>query len=208
MDTDQQNADEAAVAAALVQRISTGDRSAEAELVERYEIRLRYVLLRQMAGYPDDVDDIVQNALMTVIVRLREQPIDDSTRLGGFIYGVARNLQRANVRQRARHQGDDDARVVNLADESARPDRLLAGEQTTHMVRRLLAELGRSRGSERDREVLIRLYILQQDRQQVCRDLDISGDHLRRVVHRAKRRLKALLLERQGSEALGEQSDA
>jgi len=208
MDARERELEEADFAIQLVRRISEGDRAAEAELVQRYGDRLRYVLERQMAQYPHDVDDVVQEALTAAILRLRAEGIDDPARLGGFIYGIAKNLRLARLRDHVRHDSDALPEILaNIPDDRTRPDRLLAGSETTRIVRQLLAELGNSRGSGRDREVLLRLYVRQQGREEVCDALGIDPDHLRRVVHRAKQRLKALLIESVSRDALGKVAD-
>lgn len=208
MESKQRELEEFEIATDLVNRIGVGDPAAETELVQRYEERLRYVMLRQMAHYPHDVDDVVQSALSTAILRLREQGIADPARLGGFIYGIAKNLRRATLRDHGRHEGNEDPDLITrLPDDQPGPEHVAAGQETTRIVRQLLAELGQSVGRERDREVLIRLYVYQQSRDEICEDLDIPKDHLRRVVHRAKRRLKVLLLESEQLEALGLKTD-
>ncbi len=196
MDTTQDDLEEAVVAADLVGRIRGGDPAAEHDLVRRYGERLRYVLQRQMAAYPQDVDDVIQETLTITIERLRGEGIQDAARLGGFIYGIAKNMRSTKLREHVRHDGDVDPDVIGeLPDDQIAPDRIVAGGETVQLVRRLLAELGNARGRERDREVLIRLYIRQQSREEICNALGIAPEHLRRVTHRAKRRLKLLLLD-------------
>ena len=199
VDPKQESLEEPEIATDLVRRIGEGDRSAESELVDRYQQRIRFVLLRQMPRHRHDVDDVLQNTLETVLMRLRKRGIDDPSRLGGFIYGIAKNLRLSNLRDHDKHDRDTDPELLaTLPDKTTRdPEQLVAGNETTQMVRQLLDELGKSKGRPRDREVLIRLYINQQDRQEICRELGIAPAHLRRVVHRAKQRLKALMLERQ-----------
>ncbi len=205
---EQRELEEADIATDLVRRVRAGDAGAETALVQRYGDRLRHVLQRQMTQYPHDVDDIVQEALTTAILRLRDEGIDDPARLGGFIYGVARNLRLARFREHSRHDGDVDPEVIaRIADDQVSPDGIAADGETSRVVRQLLAELGTNRGRERDREVLLRLYLDQQSREEVCEALDIEPDHLRRVVHRAKQRLKALLIESIDRGALGQLSD-
>lgn len=180
--------DEAVTATALVRRILGGDKSAETELVQRYQERLRHVLLNQMANR-DDVEDVMQTTFSAVIVRLREREIDEPARLGGFIYGVAKNIRLANWGKETKHQHEPELEFAH--DESPGPEQQISSMDTTRIVRQLLGELG----EERDRQILIRLYVHEQDKETVCRELNIDGSHLRRVLYRAKRRLQALFLE-------------
>lgn len=197
MDAQQRELEESEIANNLVRRIRDGDTAAETKLVERYGERLRFVLARQMAQFPHDVDDIVQESLATALLRLRDESIDDPARLGGFIYGIARNLRLAKIRDHARHDGTADPETLDeIPSDQVRPDEVVANDETTLIMRRVLAELGTVVGEERDREVLLRLFIHEQDKEEICRALKIDDpDHLRKVVYRAKARLKKLLLE-------------
>jgi RNA polymerase sigma-70 factor (ECF subfamily) len=185
----EQAREEVEFATALVSRIGEGDRAAETALVRRYQDRLRHVLLNQMANR-DDVEDVLQNTFITVIVTLRERAIDDPGRLGGYIYGVAKNIRRAYVRDKAKHQHEPELEAL-LRDESPGPEQQASSTETTRIVRQLTSELG----EERDRQVLNRLYVLEQDKQVICDELGIDRAHLRRVLHRAKRRLEVLFRE-------------
>jgi len=188
MEEGGEDRDEAITATDLVRRIQGGDKSAETELVERYQERLRHVLLNQMANR-DDVEDVMQTTFSVVIVKLRERGIDEPARLGGFIYGVAKNIRLANWSEQTKHQHEPELEFVN--DESPGPEQQISSMDTTRIVRQLLGELG----EERDRQILIRIYVYEQDKELVCRELNIDQSHLRKVLYRAKRRLQALFVE-------------
>jgi RNA polymerase sigma-70 factor, ECF subfamily len=55
------------------------------------------------------------------------------------------------------------------------------------MVRRLLQEM-----SERDRQILYRFYIAEEDKDRICADLQLSSLHFNRVLHRARERYRDL----------------
>ncbi|MCP4664535.1 MAG: hypothetical protein GY856_54820 [bacterium] len=46
--------------------------------------------------------------------------------------------------------------------------------------------------TERDREVLSRFYLAEEDKEQICCDLGLAGEHFKRVLFRARRRFKKL----------------
>jgi RNA polymerase sigma-70 factor (ECF subfamily) len=48
----------------------------------------------------------------------------------------------------------------------------------------------------RDREILVRVYLHDQDKDRVCRELGISEEHYKRVLHRARARFAELLQRR------------
>jgi RNA polymerase sigma-70 factor (ECF subfamily) len=51
----------------------------------------------------------------------------------------------------------------------------------------------RGMGGARDREVLLRFYLRDEDGETICRDLDLTPQQLARVLHRARGRLRKLL---------------
>ncbi len=63
------------------------------------------------------------------------------------------------------------------------------------MVRQVLTELK----NDRDREILSRYYIADQDKDVICRDLQLSGLHFNRVLFRARQRYKELFEKWQGT---------
>jgi DNA-directed RNA polymerase specialized sigma24 family protein len=52
---------------------------------------------------------------------------------------------------------------------------------------------------ERDRELLIRFYVHDQDKQKICRELGLKSLHFNRVLFRAKNRFRKLLEESAGA---------
>ncbi|HEY2591447.1 MAG TPA: hypothetical protein VGI35_07635, partial [Steroidobacteraceae bacterium] len=51
----------------------------------------------------------------------------------------------------------------------------------------------REMGSERDRGVLVRFYLEEDDKETICRDLQLTPLQFDKVLHRARRRLRTLL---------------
>lgn len=182
--------DEAAVAADLVRRISAGDASAEGELVERYSRGL-LSLLRRLA--PELADDLHQEVFRIVLERLRKRALDEPAGLAGFLRGTARNLVLAERRKTARRRTDADddelARAVHPAP-SQLSEVLLDEEADT--VRQLIHELP----TDRDRQVLLRFYVAEEEKENVCAALGLDSLHFNRVLFRARQRFKDLLERR------------
>ena len=70
-------------------------------------------------------------------------------------------------------------------------DARLQRRQRILAVRCLLAELK----PNRDREILFRFYIEEEEKDQICAELGLSADHFKRVLYRARRRFRKLLLD-------------
>ncbi len=180
---------EAAVASDLTRRVAAGDRTAEEELVERYSRGVLF-LLRRLSGRPDLAEDLHQETFRVVLERLRKSGIEDPARLVGFVQGTARRLflgeRRKHLRRKTDAAGDD---LPDGADPApSQLDSTLRDERAA-LVRRMLADLR----PERDRRVLYRFYLAEEDKEHICRDLGLSHQHFNRVVYRARQRFKGLL---------------
>src|SRR5262249_28050235 len=71
----------------------------------------------------------------------------------------------------------------------ARPTLTIQTEQWAGVVRRLLRELS----SPRDREVLVRFYLKEEERGTLCRSLGLTDLQFNRVIFRARERFRELL---------------
>ncbi|MEL7025358.1 MAG: sigma-70 family RNA polymerase sigma factor [Pseudomonadota bacterium] len=187
---DLSSKDEGAVARALAERIADGDRSAEQELVVRYSRPLLY-MLRRRAGDADLAEDLHQDVFRVVIERLRDRGINEPEKLAGFIQSTGRNLLIGEIRrsQRRRTYTDSDAIDASADTVSSTQFSETNDAQEATAVRELLDELR----PERDRAILIRFYLQQEDKASICSALDLTDLHFNRVLYRAKKRFRALL---------------
>jgi RNA polymerase sigma-70 factor (ECF subfamily) len=182
--------DEAEVATDLGRRIAAGQASAEGELVQRYSRGLLY-LLRRLA--PELAEDLHQETFRIVLERLRRRELDEPEGLAGFLRGIARNLvigeRRKTARRRTEADEEELAQAVNPA-----PGQLSAVllDEEAETVRQLIRELP----TERDRQLLLRFYVTEEDKESLCADLGLDSLHFNRVLFRARQRFKELLLER------------
>lgn len=173
---------------AIVRRIHAGDASAETELYEHYEKGLRY-LLRLWCGDPDQAEDFLQETFGIAIKRLRAEPLKEPGKLAAYLRGTAHNLHRADVRKERRRATYANSDLIDrTADPHGDYDDVEAGELSV-IVHRVLEAMPR----ERDREVLIRVYVYEEERSRVCRDLGLTPEHFNRVIHRARDRFRVLL---------------
>lgn len=191
--------EEARVAAQLVRRVQEGDETAEGELVERYRRGLLFQLKR-MTGDPALAEDLLQDAFRIVLERLRERGLDEPERLAGFLLRTGRNLFIADYRKRSR-RGENLDHPEPETQQSTAPGQLhgVLSRERAQVVRRLLSEMA----TERDRQILFRFYLAEDDKEEICRDLDLSTLHFNRVLYRARQRFRELVLERQPSLAEG-----
>lgn len=182
--------EEAAVAVDLVERIACGDAAAESALVDRYSRVLTFFLRRQTHDLAL-ADDLHQETFCIVLLRLRRSRLGEPEKLANFLYRTARNLVIAQYRKAARQQTFTAEEGIERTVEKKAPsplDSVLLHEQAS-LVRQMIEEIK----SQRDRELLYRYYVAEEEKEALCSDLDLSHRHFDRVLFRARQRLKELL---------------
>ena len=172
----------------LVRRIAAGAPEAEEELVHRYSRGIA-IIIDQIVRNTSVTEDLRQDTFRIVLVKLRRGELRESERLSGFVIGVARNIAVDYIR-RAKHsrneEGISDAEHIpdtapNQLDEVLR-------QEHARIVRQLINELKQ----ERDRELLFRYYIAEDDKDRICNDLGLTRAQFSNVAFRAIRRFKEL----------------
>jgi RNA polymerase sigma-70 factor, ECF subfamily len=152
---------------------------------------LRALILRRVRD-PEVAADILQDAAVTTLEKLRSGEIAHPEKLGGYLYRVAlnhlRNHRRKDRTALSSPEGLDDIRDVEDDPEWERVGR----PEWAAAARRVLEELP----GERDRQVLIRFYLNDEAKEQICRDLRLSQENFNRVIFRARNRFRELLEQR------------
>lgn len=174
--------------AEVVALIAKGDTSAEHEFVRRYQRGVTALVRRHCRPNEPDVPDLVQDVLTAVLARLRAGALRDGDALAGYLQTSVVRITTAEYRKRAqRHSLQTQIEPAEPPNDSiTQLDRV----RQDRLVRQLLAQLP----NPRDREVLRRFYINEDDKEEVCAALGIDADHFRRVLFRARQRMKELLL--------------
>ena len=188
---DERLKEEAQAAVRIVQGILEGNVSAETELVERYSRGLRFLLIRK-SGDEERARDLLQETFLIAFRKLREKPLDQPERLAGYLKGIADNVARSGGRKRNREPLPMDSEAIAaIPADDIRPFQSISSEQTHAAVQEMLDSMP----VERDREVLRRYYIYDQDKPAICRALGLDSLHFNRVLHRAKGRFRKVLEE-------------
>jgi RNA polymerase sigma-70 factor, ECF subfamily len=171
----------------IAERIRGGDREAESELVLRYQCAARVIARRHCRPQEPQVDDIVQDVLADLLQRLRAGLIEDPRALPHYLQLSIRNACTALYRRQSRWLSSGDLDPV--PEDGDEPAEFQARQQRAQCLRDLVAELPVAR----DRELLRRFYLLEHSRAQVCSEMDIDESHFRRVIHRARQRLREVM---------------
>jgi RNA polymerase sigma-70 factor, ECF subfamily len=174
----------AIIGADLAHRVLSGDRRAESELVARFQKGVRQIIIRA-TGSLSLAEELSQETFIVMLRRLRSVPLEDPGKLSAFIAQTARNLAIAEKRKKRRRRTDTGGQgIEELAGADEREDRWAETSAAAWAVRVGLQELS----SERDRNVLIRHYLHDEDRPAICRDLGINESTFNVILFRARRR--------------------
>ncbi len=172
--------------ASMSARIRAGDAGAEEELYERHRRGLAIILDHKL-GSGGEVDDLLQETFRLALEKIRGGELRESARLPQFLNSLARNLAIHHCRREGRRRGDEDFEAVGKTFE-IRPgqlDRVCRKEQAA-LALRVLAGLR----NRRDRELLYRFYIAEEEKAEICGDFRLSSLHFNRVLHRARQRYR------------------
>lgn len=171
----------------LVLRCQTGDAAAFAEIVERYDRRVRYYIQRMLSpAARQRLDDLVQELWLDVfrsIGRLREPRF-----FGTWLYRLARDRAWRDLR-RARPVTGIDVDAAEFADERAADDDKNAFTAAdAEEVHRALGEL-----RAEHREVLLLRFVEDMSYEQIAAVVNCSVGTVRSRLHYGKRALRELM---------------
>ena len=173
----------------LVARIGAGDRAAETELVLRFSRSLLFMLERR-TGERESARDALQETFVVAIRRLRLGEIKRPEALAAFLRGIALNVVLGAKRTAERRLLEYDMEAVHtLLDGAVSADMRIEQSENIAMVKRAIGAMPVAR----DRNVLVRYFLSEEDKGEICSALGLSSEHFDRVLHRARRRLKGLL---------------
>jgi RNA polymerase sigma-70 factor (ECF subfamily) len=188
-EADDALAEEKRIAAGIVAGIRNGDSDAESSLVTRYGQGMQYLLSRKV-GDAERARDLVQETFCIAIEKLRKTPLEQPERLAGYLRGIAVRVAMNDGRRKQREPiSVDIAAVAAIPDATPRQFEMLDVEQRASAIR----ELMRTMPMERDRELLMRYYIYDRNKQEICAELGLDSLHFNRVLHRAKSRFRKIV---------------
>lgn len=172
----------------LAARIARGDRGAENEFVAKYTRGVAALLKRNCRDQEPAIPDMVQDALLAVLLRLRAGGLEDSGALLRYIQQTALHMASAEYRRQARQPNGTEGEL-----DSVPAPGNVGMEMDQAREKRILHELINEMETPRDRELLRLFYIEEQTKEEVCKALGIDHHHFHRVVFRARQRLREKL---------------
>ncbi|MCK5359240.1 MAG: sigma-70 family RNA polymerase sigma factor [Gammaproteobacteria bacterium] len=184
---DAEHNQERQAAGQLVSRVRNGDHDAETEMVLRYSRGLRF-LLRRKTRDSHLAEDFLQETWAIALTKIRDKDLVNPGRLAGYLCGIANNLARSERRRMHRQRTAVNSEIVAMIpDNSSNPYRQVSRAEVCRQVRKHLNELKK----ERDREILKRFYVCEEEKESICKRLHVDSVHFNRVLYRARQRLKS-----------------
>jgi RNA polymerase sigma-70 factor (ECF subfamily) len=177
----------------LVGRILAGDTDAEAELVDRFGAGVFQIILNIVRN-PPLAEDLSQDALITIIRKIRDGDVQQPESLKFFVSSVAKYHALGQIRRIRRRDCDENLEQAEQLPDPA-PNLLEKLETSEHFVeiRAVIEEL-----IPRYRKLLWRFYINEEPKDVICADLGLTSMQFDGVLHRARKRYKELYLKRKG----------
>ena len=164
----------------LVDRIRSGDGTAEEELVRYFSPRV-FAMLVARTRDRETARDLLQDVLIAVLRSVRDGALRDAERLVPFVHGTARNLVNNYFRDKVREPkteelSDDCAQIV-------RHDQLEA-EERERMVRMALATV-----DETDRKIVLMTMVEGRKPGDIASQLGLSSEVVRQRKSRAIKKI-------------------
>ena len=149
--------------------------------------------LARVTGNVELAADLLQDAVVTALQKLRAGEISDPSHLDGYVYRVALNhLRNHRRRNRLLAANSDDIRDPAEEGDSSRVAKEFEADHWSRLVKQLLREMPVAR----DRELLVRFYLKEESKEDLCREFGLTELHFNRVIHRARDRFRDLLQRR------------
>lgn len=172
----------------LTTRIAHGDVQAERELVSQCSTPVLRMLLG-ITRNRDLADDLHQDTFLILLRRLRQGVDLDDDAIPHYARSIALHLLANHRRKTLRRCTESLLESQQVLD--PRPGALASVLEREQ--RRIVVEALQRLPRARDRALLYRVYFAEEERERVCAALKLPHAHLKRVLFRARQRLRALL---------------
>jgi RNA polymerase sigma-70 factor (ECF subfamily) len=147
--------------------------------------------LRGRLRSPDLAQDASQETFLRVFSYFRSgKTLENPASLPGFVHSVCNNVALEMLRAHTRHDQLPE-HAPEPTDTSPGPEGALVTEERKDLVTRLLREL-----STKDRQLLRRVFLDEEDKDLVCTEFHVDRGYLRVLLHRARLRCRAAIQER------------
>ena len=182
----------------LVERIQNGETDGMEELYKLFSRGIRYYLCRQLG--PQELDDKVHDTFLVVVNAIKNGDLREPERLMGFVRTVVRRQIAAHIDRVVQDRRDqtDLETGSRVADPRGSPEQTAIQQEKSDLLKQVLNEL-----SIRDREILTRFYLYEENQEQICESMNLSDTQFRLLKSRAKARFGELGKKKLATRSLG-----
>lgn len=176
---------------AYVERLRTGDRDTEDHFIA-YFGELILLKLRSKLASRQAMEDVQQETFARCLQLLRSDGgIRNAQRLGPLVNSICNHVLSEHFRATRRTEPLEDQPADRFT--AREPDALtrMITEDTGRMVRQVLEKL-----PERDRIILRAVFLEEREKDEVCREIGVTRDYIRVLLHRAKQSFREIYIER------------
>lgn len=168
----------------LAVSIQAGDPQAEADFCGQYR-DVAIAALRPLTGDASLIEDIAHDALLIVLLRLRGAGIRHPERLYSYVKQTAK-FALISWYRRKDNQAQELIDDLELAADQIKLEDGLIREQSADLLRNLISSMK----APRDQQILVRSYIIGEEKSKLCEALNLPRGHFDRVISRARLRLR------------------
>lgn len=163
--------------------------AAVAALIEQNYVGLRLLVVRRCRD-PHVAADLLNEAVVTTWTKWQAGKIERPEQIAGYVLQVTMNLLRNHRRAIAERpeKRADAAKLEELAIERE-PGEEAIEREIAGQVKKVIRDLS----SPRDRMILVRFYLDEEEKETICRDMELSPLQFDKILHRARGRLRKLL---------------
>lgn len=148
--------------------------------------------LRARLRSPELIQDACQETFLRVIDYFGSgKTLKDPGSLPAFVHSVCHNVALELLRKHTR-QSQVAENAPDMPDTGPGPEKQFAALERSALVGRILGEM-----NEKDRQLLRRVFLDEEDKDQVCREFAVDRNYLRVLLHRACIRFRSVLTHQQ-----------
>jgi len=178
-----------------VEEARDGDAQSETELVRRFAVPLKCILLR-LTRNADVANDLAQDVMLSVLQALRSGRILDHAALPAYIQHSARN---AALMWQRRPKPDSMAELPEVDSMWAQAPRTplehCEDVELKVLARQVLQELP----TDRDRQLILGFYVHGLEKADLMQRFGLNRDQFDRVISRARLRMRDLIKAKMNS---------
>lgn len=165
----------------LVAKVKAGEDEGMEQLYKLFSRGIRYYLCRQLG--PQELEDKVHDTFLIVVNAIRRGDLREPERLMGFVRTVVRRQVAAYIESavHTRREQADLETGITVADKKQNPEQEAILRQKTALMKNVLESL-----NQRDRDILVRFYLMEQPQEQICREMSLTETQFRLLKSRAK----------------------